>query len=71
MNTNKHDLYIVTGTDIPFVQDGTRDGEHIRQWMHDIFLKELAKRKLRFIVVEGNKKHRLKVAVTEIDRYLN
>lgn len=71
VNTDKHDLYIVTGTDIPFVQDGTRDGENIRQWMHDIFIEELKKRKLEFILVEGDREHRLKKATAEVDKYLN
>jgi HTH-type transcriptional repressor of NAD biosynthesis genes len=33
----RYDLYIVTDCHIPFVQDGTRDGEHLRQWMTDRF----------------------------------
>ena len=31
------DLYILTGDEIPFVQDGLRDGEHIRHTMHGWF----------------------------------
>ena len=33
----KCDLYLLTGEEIPFVQDGLRDGEHIRQEMHRWF----------------------------------
>ena len=30
-NNRRYDLYLLTGTEIPFVQDGLRDGEHIYQ----------------------------------------
>lgn len=31
------DLYVLTRDDIPFVQDGIRDGEHLRSWMTQRF----------------------------------
>jgi HTH-type transcriptional regulator, transcriptional repressor of NAD biosynthesis genes len=34
-------LYLVTAPDVPFVQDGVRDGEHIRHWMHARFMAQL------------------------------
>ena len=34
-------LTIVTGDEIPFEQDGTRDGEHIRHDMHKTFIERL------------------------------
>lgn len=37
------DFYIVTGDEIPFVQDGIRDGEHIRHDMHNRIIEELEK----------------------------
>ncbi|KAI9187719.1 hypothetical protein H9P43_002110 [Blastocladiella emersonii ATCC 22665] len=38
-------LYLVPDpTKVPFVQDGTRDGEHLRDWMHARFVAELAAR---------------------------
>ncbi len=64
------DLYILTNTDIPFVQDGTRDGEHQRQNMHNRFLEELKKQNLKYIVVSGSKKKRLDTAITEINKLL-
>jgi len=61
-------LYILTDIDIPFVQDGTRDGEHIRTKMHHRFIEKLKKNKSNFIIVSGSKKKRLADAVTNIDR---
>ncbi|MGN6238771.1 MAG: AAA family ATPase [Cellulosimicrobium cellulans] len=36
------DLYVLTGDEIPFVQDGLRDGEHVRHAMQDRFREVLA-----------------------------
>lgn len=63
-------LYIVTGTEIPFVQDGTRDGEQIRQWMHERFLEKLNSSKLNYLVVHGSPDERVLKSVKEINRLL-
>lgn len=39
---DKVDLYLLTEPDFPFVQDGLRDGEHVRDWMHARFGELLA-----------------------------
>lgn len=63
-------LYILTDVDIPFVQDGTRDGEHIRSWMHQRFLAELKKNGFNYIIVSGDKKQRLSAAIKGIEMNL-
>lgn len=62
------DLYILTGDEIPFVQDGLRDGEHIRNAMHTRFEQELRHASLPFLLVRGPKAVRLHKAVQVIDR---
>ena len=68
--TRRYDLYVLTDTDIPFVQDRIRDGESIRQWMHDRFRDELSRMKTPFIVVSGPHERRFAEAVTAIDAIL-
>jgi NadR type nicotinamide-nucleotide adenylyltransferase len=63
-------LYILTGADIPWVNDGTRDGEHLRQWMHDRFREELAHRGQPFVLVSGPHAARMASAVEHIDPLL-
>ncbi|MBO0869205.1 MAG: AAA family ATPase [Micromonosporaceae bacterium] len=63
-------LYILTGDDIPFVQDGTRDGEHVRGWMTQRFRDELARRDEPWIEVRGDRERRLAEAVARIDQLL-
>ena len=60
---DKVDLYVITGDEIPFVQDGIRDGEHIRHEMHQWFLEHIAATGVPFIVVTGSVEERL--AATE------
>lgn len=66
----RYDLYILTDVDIPFVQDGTRDGEHIRSNMHDRFVNELKLKNKNFIVVSGSREKRLDEAIACIDKLL-
>jgi NadR type nicotinamide-nucleotide adenylyltransferase len=59
--------YLVTATDIPFVQDGFRDGERIRDWMHRRFIEELEARQKPYVVLEGGPATRLLRAVEIVD----
>lgn len=67
----RYDLYILTNTDIPFVQDGTRDGEHIRLDMHRQFELVLQTRNLPFIVVSGSREERINSAVAACRRFID
>lgn len=64
---DKVDLYILTGDEIPFEDDGLRDGEHIRHDMQQRFREELTSQPVPFIEVTGNVKQRLKAAVKQIN----
>jgi NadR type nicotinamide-nucleotide adenylyltransferase len=65
-----YDLYLLTDVDIPFVQDGTRDGEHLRQWMHDVFEAELKAQKKRYTLLSGSHQTRLQKAIELINPLL-
>jgi NadR type nicotinamide-nucleotide adenylyltransferase len=60
------DLYILTGDEIPFVQDGLRDGELIRHAMHTWFEKELQAQPVPWILVRGTPQERLAAASESI-----
>jgi HTH-type transcriptional repressor of NAD biosynthesis genes len=60
---DKADLYIITGDEIPFVQDGLRDGKHVRHKMHEWFIKHIEKTGVPFIMVSGTKRTRLALAL--------
>jgi len=55
-NANLHDnkIYILMKPNVPFVQDGYRDGEHIREWMFERFIEELDKNQLHYYLVESS-----------------
>ena len=63
----KYDLYILTGDEIPFEQDGTRDGEHLRHDMHKRFIERLKEENKNYIIVAGTQEQRLKDAMAAID----
>jgi len=65
-----YDLYILTGCEIPFVQDGIRDGENIRQWMTGRFEEELEGGQRRWIKVSGTSEERLQTAIAAVDALL-
>ncbi len=58
------DLYLLTVPDFPFVQDGWRDGEGIRDWMHERFLAATADRPR--VLLTGSPARRLDVAQNAI-----
>ena len=57
------DMYLLTDIDTPFVHDGTRDGEHVRGWMHQIILEELRAQGRPYKAVSGARDERLRQAV--------
>jgi nicotinamide riboside kinase len=62
------DLYFLTGDEIPFVQDGARDGEHIRHQMHTRFEQELTRQRKRYILVQGDLQERMRISINAVDR---
>lgn len=69
----KHSLYIVTSpVGVDWQDDGTRDGEKERKWMHESFLfiarKAHRERGVPFLEVTGDPHDRLTQAVEAIDR---
>jgi len=69
---NRHyDYYFLTDVDIPFVQDGLRDGETIRENMHKRFLAELKARNKPYIVLSGKHEERLANAIQVCDKILS
>jgi HTH-type transcriptional regulator, transcriptional repressor of NAD biosynthesis genes len=67
----KYDLYILTGDEIPFVQDGLRDGEDIRHEMHETFLNKLRGMNNNYIHVTGDVRTRLESSIEFIDILVN
>lgn len=62
-NRDRADLYIITGDEIPFVQDGIRDGEHIRHEMHQWFVDAAAAEDVPSVVVSGSVAERMERAM--------
>lgn len=60
------DLYLLTGDEIPFVQDGLRDGETIRHEMQGWFVDALAAQAVPWFLVQGSRTERIEQALALI-----
>ncbi|MGL4757832.1 MAG: AAA family ATPase [Patescibacteria group bacterium] len=65
-----YDLYILTGDEIPFEQDGFRDGEAIRHQMQLEFERKLIENKYNYILLSGDANYRLKAAINLIEKLM-
>ncbi len=68
---DKVDLYLLTAPDVPFVQDGLRDGEHIREWMDGRFAEQLANGPTPVVRLRGSYEQRFEEAVAAVERLLD
>lgn len=66
----RYSLYLLAGDEIPFVQDGTRDGEQIRHWMQQRFVEALSAANRPWVLIAGDHERRLAQAVQWIDGVL-
>lgn len=64
------DLYLLTAPDVPFVQDGFRDGQLIRDWMHRRFVEQFADCPTPVTLVAGEYHQRFKIAAQAIEASL-
>lgn len=68
---NKYDLYFLTYIDTPWEADDLRDRPDERQAMFNTFESALKKYNRPYITLKGNKKTRLKSAITAIDKLIS
>ncbi|MBS1150074.1 MAG: transcriptional regulator [Myxococcaceae bacterium] len=66
-----HPLYLLTHPDdVPFTQDGLRDGEQIRDWMTARFVQRLEETQRRYVLIRGGRDERLQRCLLAIDQLL-
>ncbi len=64
-------LYLITEPDFEFVQDGTRESEHLRMEMHQWFMEQLTKMGKSWVSVTGSPEKRLADAIAIINTLPN
>jgi HTH-type transcriptional repressor of NAD biosynthesis genes len=65
---NEKKIYILTKPNVPFIQDGLRDGEHIRDWMYNKFLEEFKNKNIKYYIIDSpNYDERLSQAIKIIE----
>lgn len=69
-NRDQVDLYLIPTPEVPFVQDGVRDGEKIRGWMHDRFVELIEQAGIPYTLITGPWEGRVAQATAAIDALL-
>ncbi len=64
---SKADLYLIAAPDVPFVQDGFRDGEKIRDWMDQRFMEQLQQGSTPWHRIDGPFDSRLGKAIAAVE----
>lgn len=64
-------IYLLCDIDIPWQNDGQRDMPHKRQYMQNLFIKELRSRNIPFHILSGPLDNRLKKSITIVDKALS
>jgi NadR type nicotinamide-nucleotide adenylyltransferase len=67
---DKVDLYLLTAPDVAFVQDGFRDGEKIRDWMHEAFRAQLEVGRAPWRLIAGAYDQRFATAEAAVEGLL-
>ena len=68
--TGLGNLYVVTDPeDVVFIQDGIRDGEHLRSEMHKSFLEVAKRTQRRLVVASGSREERVRQVLREIHQF--
>lgn len=70
ISEHSYDLYLLCYPDIDWEPDPLRSNPHNRQYIYDLFVKELEKNKFNYQVVSGTGVNRLKNAVNFVDELL-
>ena len=64
-------LYLLTAdADVPFHDDGLRDGEHLRPWMTQRFREVLTAQRVPWVELRGDRETRLTAALQQVDLLL-
>lgn len=64
-------IYLLTKVDVPFVQDGFRDGEDIREWMYQRFVDKLTECKKEYYILAGDYDTKYQTVCHIIDSIIN
>lgn len=71
LDYQQRSLYLVTSPEgVPFVQDGLRKDEELRQQMHEAFIKELEDYSMSYAVLTGSHEQRMQLAIYLTSEFL-
>ena len=63
------DLYLLLDVDVPWVPDPQRDRPHLREAIHELFVRTLEELGADYVTIRGTWEERKRKAIEAIDRY--
>ena len=70
IETRKYDLYLLTYIDIPWEEDPQREHPDKRQFLFDLYRKEMENQSVPFIQVRGDREEGKKTAIQAVEKLL-
>jgi len=64
---NNYDLYLLCNIDLPWTEDPQREHPHLREYLFDLYLEEMKRRRFNYSIVSGTGKNRLGNALKIIE----
>ena len=68
--SRKYDLYLLTYIDIPWMPDPQREHPDQREILFDLYLQEMKNQLVSFVVIEGTREQRRKLATDSVRKLL-
>jgi NadR type nicotinamide-nucleotide adenylyltransferase len=70
IGAHKYDLYLLCNIDLPWEADPQREHPHLREYLFDLYKKELEERHYDYCIISGTGELRMQCAVKAIDEIL-
>jgi NadR type nicotinamide-nucleotide adenylyltransferase len=70
IETRKYDLYLLTYIDIPWEEDPQREHPDKRQFLFDLYKKEMEGQPVPFVEIRGEREQRRKTAIDAVEKLL-
>ena len=68
---NHYDLFLLCNIDLPWADDPQREHPHMRKLLFDLYLNEITKRELPFVIISGIDAERLKNAIKAVNDFFD
>jgi NadR type nicotinamide-nucleotide adenylyltransferase len=62
-DSQNYDLYLLLSPDLPWVPDGIRENPHLREELHQLYLRQLNHKNRRYVLISGDTETRFRASI--------